>query len=947
MSLIKKRFLRFGLIAVATATLMVVFTPALVARGVRLWIWWQARQQNLTCTVDKIDAPFLRPVELRGLHVSSNAALRFDLTSTHMTVSLNLHSILLRTRGRAIAAITADDVRGELHRNQPGNLISERGWNTLQKSLPDALSIARLNLRVEDGPTVVVLRDASLNVSEIATGRFGAAEIMISSPFFRQSFPNLRGSTNWEGNRLTIAGLSLAHGLDVQAITTDLSQLGTQHIGLEVDVDAFGGKIRTNVSNEWGAQQKSWIVAGSATDISLEQTSGALGFTDQLMGKMHACKFTFRGDPRDPIQATASLWMELTGLSWQNRSADVIMLGAALYNRQIQLQQLYVKQKNNQLTLNGEAGFPAKAFDWFNPDFRGTISASIGNLGDFASLFGANAGDFAGEVTIAGTMNAGDRKIGGHIDAVGKSLSVFKTPVDSLAARLNLTPAALEIEQIELHRQNSFVKGEGTLDLAKEHAYSGKATIAAENMAEYLRLLPVSWHNLLTAGAVNGEWTGTGTASTHSGTFHLSGRGLRVTRPAGTLPFNAELQADYSPGSIFFRQAHLANEHFSLNGFVTIAGHYLQLQAIALDVNGKPKLRGNAFLPVSISKMASGSTITGAVDQSQKVDVDLSVDPTDLGELSAAVNNRPLATGTVATRLSIFGGVDALQGWADLHARDFALPNDSARLSGDAEMRFSSGTLNAKSAIQFTGSSPISLEGSMPVRIGSLSEAVATEAMTLHADLPGVFLNRLPRWLSRDLFRDGILSGKLAFSGSMRKPSVTGDLQLTNGKLGVTPLHLTEASGRIDFKGETASVDFLNLASEEIALSVHGDLGFADLNAIDFSLLANQPIVDLAPRRDGECVSSIKFSQLPAGPPVIANIDQVSFHGGLFGKPWTVSLTDHRSEPATGPADMAASIRSFPLCRTPEGSPLLLGCEARVPPKAEVQRPRKKSKRSR
>jgi hypothetical protein len=949
MSLIKKRFVRYGLIAVALATLIVFCTPLLVSTGVRCWIWWQARQQKLTCTVNKIDAPFLRPVELSGVHVSGNGALRFDLAATHMTVSLNLRSMLLRTRGRAIAAVTADEVRGELHRNQPGNLISERGWNTLQKSLPSTLNIARLNLRVEDGPTVVLLRDASLNVSEIETGRFGAAEVMISSPFFRQTFAGLRGATNWQNDRLTIAGLSLARGLDVQSITTDLSHLGKQHIGLEVDVDAFGGKIRANVSNEWRAQQRNWIVAGAATDISLEQTSSALGFTDHLTGKMHACKFTFRGDPHDPIQATASLWMELTELSWQNRAADVIMLGAALYNRQIQLQQLYVKQKNNQLTLNGEASFAAKAFDWLNPDFRGTISASISNLGDFASLFGANAGDFAGEVTVEGTMNARDRKIGGHLDASGKGLSLFKTPVDTLAAHLNLTPAALEIEQLELHRQKNFVQAQGKLDLSTEHSYSGHATIAAENMADYLPLLPQPWRGLLTAGTVNGEWTGAGKAGSHTGTFHVSGHGVHLARPAGLLPLNAELQANYSPGSIFFQQAHFANEHFSLNGFVTIAQTFLQLQAIALDVNGKPKLRGNIFLPLSISKIISGNTIASAIDQSQKVDMDLSVDPTDLGELSEALAGQPVATGSFATRLSIFGGVDALQGWADLHARDFALPNDAARLSTDAEMRFSSGTMNAKTTLQFAGSSPILLQGNMPVRMSSLREALATEPVTLNADFPAVFLNRLPRWLSHDFFRDGILSGKLAFSGSLRKPSVAGDVQLTNGKLGATPLFLTEASARIAFKGETASIDFLNLASAEIAISFHGDSGFADMNAIDLSLTGNEPMVDLAPRRTGECVNSIKFSKLPAGPPVISNIDRITFHGGLFGKPWTVALTDHQIEPATGPAETAASTRSFPLCsnHTAEGSTLLFGCEERLPPKVEVQHPRKKSKRSR
>jgi hypothetical protein len=195
----------------------------------------------------------------------------------------------------------------------------------------------------------------------------------------------------WQEDRLTIAGLSLARGLDVQSITADLAHLSKQRVGIEFDVDAFGGKIRANVSNEWRAHQSNWILIGSATDISLPRTSEGLGFTDRINGILHACKLTFRGDPHDPTHATASLWTEITGLTWRNRAADVIMLGAALYNRKVAVQQLYVKQGNNQLTLSGEAAFPSKTFDWFNPDFQGDISASISNLGDFASLFGANA----------------------------------------------------------------------------------------------------------------------------------------------------------------------------------------------------------------------------------------------------------------------------------------------------------------------------------------------------------------------------------------------------------------------------------------------------------------------------------------------------------------------------------------------------------------------------
>ena len=946
MSLMHKRIRRYTLIAILAAVLLLFGTPSMVARGVRLWIWWQARQLKLTCTIAKIDAPFLRPVELSGIHITGQAAGQIDLSAARADLTLNLRSILLRTRGRAIQTLSIQDLRGEIHRNPSDTFLPERSWNSWQKSLPENFRVDRLNLRVEDGATVVVLRDLALSASEIEAGAFNAGEIMISSPLFRQSFSRLRGSTTWQGDRLTIAGLSLARGLDLQSLTADLSHLSKEHIGLEFDVDAFGGKIRANVSNEWRAGHSTWNVAGSATDISLNQTSASLGFTDQLNGILHACKFTFRGDPRDPASATASLWTELTQLSWRRRSADVIMLGAVLYNRQIQLQQLYVKQGNNQLTLNGEARFAAKTFDWFNPDFRGTISASISNLGAFASLFGANAGDFAGQIAVDGTMNAADRKIGGHIKATGKSLTILKTPVDTFAAKLNLTVTAFEIEQLELHRQNDFLRGQGHIDLARNHPYSGNATVAADNVADYLPLLPVAWQKRITAGAIKADWSGSGNSGSHSGTFHLRGRGLRVPEPADLLPFNAELQADYAPGILFFRQAHLANEHVSLNGFVTVAEKYFQLQAVALDLNGKPKLRGNVFVPLSLSKVMAGARASDALDPAQKADVDLSVDPTDLGELSTALTGRNVWTGMLATRLSIFGGVDALQGWANLHVRDLATANDAARLSGDAEMRFSSGTVNAKASAQSTGSSPITLEANLPVRLTARGNAGA-EPFSADLNFPALFLNRLPRYLSHDVFRDGILSGKLQMSQSLLHPAITGECQLTNGKLGVTPLHLTEASGRIAFKGQTASIDFLNLGNAEITLSLHGELGFADWNALDLELSPNQAVVDLTPRRGGECVDEVKVMPLPTGQPIVTGIDRVAFRGGLLGKPWRIALTDHPAKPAGGSAAAAANTRSFPWCAggSEEGSVLIFGSEPRPQPKPEPSRPRRKSKR--
>jgi len=73
-----------------------------------------------------------------------------------------------------------------------------------------------------------------------------------------------------------------------------------------------------------------------------------------------------------------------------------------------------------------------------------------------------------------------------------------------------------------------------------------------------------------------------------------------------------------------------------LNGFLTIAPKYLQLQAFALDLNNKPQLRGNVFMPIALSKMGRDWSVLEALDPDQKLDFDLNIEPTNLAELARA-----------------------------------------------------------------------------------------------------------------------------------------------------------------------------------------------------------------------------------------------------------------------------------------------------------------------
>jgi len=207
---------------------------------------------------------------------------------------------------------------------------------------------------------------------------------------------------------------------------------------------------------------------------------------------LHASNFTFRGNLAEPDRATASLWGELTGLTWRERTAEALMLGAALYNRKIELQQLYIRQKSNQFTLNGEAALPATSSEWLRPDFRGNISASINQLGEFLALFGANPAAFAGKISIQGSMDTHARNFGGNLAIEGASLTFFKHDIDSFNAKVSLKPSELEIERFDLARKNDSLSGEGKIDLSAEHRYSGKLDAWADDVRDYVPSLTSS-----------------------------------------------------------------------------------------------------------------------------------------------------------------------------------------------------------------------------------------------------------------------------------------------------------------------------------------------------------------------------------------------------------------------------------------------------------------------
>ncbi len=164
------------------------------------------------------------------------------------------------------------------------------------------------------------------------------------------------------------------------------------------------------------------------------------------------------------------------------------------------------------------------------------------------------------------------------------------------------------------------------------------------------------------------------------------------------IPFEAEFEGDYSPDKIFFRQFNLSNPHAAFSAFVTVAKDYFQLQTLHLDLNGKPKLQGNIFLPLSLSKLRPQDNWLAALSDDPNFDLDLTLDPTDLAELASALTTAAENVREASGSLEVHGTPASLEGKSTVHLRDFVFGNEP-RLSVDLETRASLGIRQRKSQL--------------------------------------------------------------------------------------------------------------------------------------------------------------------------------------------------------------------------------------------------------
>ena len=845
----RKRLLLFLLILLVAGVLDALCAPFVIAHGVRWWIGWAAQRQGLAVEMAQVDAPFLRPVTIQNLSLKpgKEPGRQISLRAKSVVVDLNLRGWLFRKDANLLRSIRMEQLSGNIRISAEPRALAKLDWRPWSRLLPDEFQIHNLDLDVATATTSVRLRGVLLTTSAIESGRFFAREIFVTAPLLRQTFTNLRGATSWESSRLTIAGIPLARGLDLEALTLDLSRLAKRRLGIDLQLDTYGGTLRASFQGR-GGEKFQVDLAGSAANVSLAQISSAMGFLEPVTGSVRASKFTFRGNPGEFLDATASIWMEATDFAWRARRAESVMFGASYYDRRLVVDQLYVRQRENELTVNGELLWPERLQSWAQLPFRGQINAAIPDLNGFAQLFGATTGDFSGALTAQGEVNLVGPQTSGRLAWNGQEVTFRGVALDSLGAAIQLQGREVILENLEARHGEDFLRGQGSVELAPGHRFSGRLTGAIGDLGVYAPLLPSGWRSGEIGGGATFDWRGDGTQGAHSGTVQLFAHGLQLPVAPFRRPLDLTLEGSYSPQDIFFRTFRLANEGFSLGGFLMLGSNFIELQAFELSLEGARRAGGTIFLPVNVQRWRTTRSWLAALDEEQKFDLDLVLDHLDLAKLGSALGEESLGSGILDGKLAAFGLLPALQVTTTWRLENTGTKSNQNAI--DFSGRLEGGWLEASARAKFGVSDPVSAQAWLPLQLDKKQMEAGNwlhpaGSLFARVDCPALFLEMLPDdW--RPGNSRGLVTGNISWNGKSSALAISGEADILNAAFQPPPPwpEVTNLRAHLRLTESAAVIDPLKCEVDAIPLDLRGRLS-ASLTGFGLTLVPAASEIEL------------------------------------------------------------------------------------------------------
>lgn len=839
------RGLRFAGFFVLALALVWLIHAVLLRQFVSRLIPWAASAAGYEVLFDDARAGFFAPVVLSRVQVTGSTGTKFEIEEAGLGWATPLNwGISPQTW---IGRMTLRGVHGEVFLGIPAEGTPATGGRATQSALrpvPPVIEMTGADIKISGRGWSVDLRGLDLLLDEKQTGSLRVLSATAVAGGHAREFSGLRAVTAWRGGVAYLADLKLGENLTIDT----LSVAATGPAALDLQARAFGGYVYADVASDGAAEIKAAL---NAMNLSLADAASFAGFEDEMSGSIGLAKFTFNGDPSQPLSGQISLRLEAGNFAWRKNAVNDLAVGLSVAGRRVRLNEFTLRQKSNNVQLRGTLTLPLRPGAWREAPFEFDVDADIGNLRALAGLLGPPWNGLSGGLRIEGNGSGKAADGRGWLKLRGWDLSARGIPPGSLQADLKLEGRDLKLAGLDAQSGPDFLRGGGQLSLDDSLNYRGRLELRAREVARYLQPLGRFAPDWAREGGVLLFWDGDGTATTHSGVATLEL--VRFTGDANPVPVNGKISGSYSPGNIYVSRILLDRGPLSLSSSLYFGEKGLSVQDLQLFSGRSRLLRGEFFLPLSIGAVLGRKPWEQTVMADRDVYAFVRSDDLDLTKL-----------------VELFGQETTLRGKADLRL-DASGPWEKAAIDG----RFSVDGLRAA----FSSLRIPDAQASLALQVKDRRATVAAQlhphgsgASVLHADVPLIGQSAQGRWTLVDRAKPwsaeleipptelsgfspkvhgvtlsgGLLRGRLKAGGTPASPSVDGVIEGKNGVLALpgawSPLE--EVRGKAVFSGTKVGFEEARARWGEGVLEIAGGADFADWR---------DPLWDLAFRGDGLC----------------------------------------------------------------------------------------------
>ena len=701
--------------------------------------------------------------------------------------------------------------------------------------LPAALTAGPLDLVVIGEGGRLAVNGLHLRLPSRWPGRilFGDATADVGS--WHRTIPKGSAPAFWDGTTLRIGELGLGEGIELKEMT--LKPLADR---LEFGLRGMIGKgiLRGDGSLGTAGPAPRLEVTLVGEHLGLEAFSGLMKDENPATGTIQQARFTFRGDPRQPLDADSALRLVARNFRWEGKGWESLRVAATLTGRTLTLSEMLLRQGDNELEAEGQSRIPA---DWraiLRAPFSCTFQATLADAGTLAALAGPELGRLGGGLAFEGEIRGSDNRAEGYCNFNGSGTRFRDLSVDWLKGCIFFEGEKTHLAYLEANAGGDRILAEGTVANNRPHAYSAKADVAVKNVTKCIAQLGITTPPALGGGALRATWQGQGETSTtnHTGTFQ-AGVSDWVS-PRTKAGMSGRFEGSYAPGLLELTKAEFFQGDLTLSMQLKATAGNITASSITAMRAGKPKplLEGFLSLPVDPDDFRKSGDARRTLAMNSPLSMNLLFRGIKAEELADLLGQQAGFNGTLEGAITAIGTPAEPDLGGTLRIGNFSFgagsaPRDLTLAISTANHVISAGLEQAPAL-----NPPLSLKATLPLRFvlnhGRLAFADEEAPVEARATLRQVPLDG---WISLlglkktlPLFQT-TASGEVKLAGSVAKPTLEGSLGIKAREAilyGSTKLQNLDLTFRMDGKSPVMTLTNAAASYAGKPLSLAGAVAF-------------------------------------------------------------------------------------------------------------------------